>query len=395
VSVRVHASGIALAALVVLAALARPSRADDLADAEALFRAGQKAFESTQYAAAADAFEQAYKKDPLPAIAFTAAQAERLQYFIDNQPDRLVRAVTLYHQYIDVQKTGGRVADAVSNLAQIEPLLRELTATGATTKDAAPVALKATRLVVIADIAGARATIDNDTGPVPFVHDVASGEHTIVVAADGYATLTRKATAIDGEMVPVEVVLAPLPATLAVPTPTGAEVRVDGRVVGETPLASADVTAGKHYIAITKRGYVPYARELELSRGAKLTVDPKFHTTRQRRAVPWVFGIGGALVVATGVAALLEHSSHSDALSLHAELVTGGQDPSVVTRYNDALSARTERLHATEWLGGAAAAVLGTTALLYWFDNSSAETPPPITAAVGTTSVGVAFSGRF
>ena len=80
---------------------------------------------------------------------FFMAQAHRLQYFTTNQPQHLVRAGELYHAYIDQQKTGGRIADAVTALADIEPLLRQLGPNAM--KAIAPVA-KATRLVVIADV---------------------------------------------------------------------------------------------------------------------------------------------------------------------------------------------------------------------------------------------------
>jgi len=169
--------------------------ADDKSDAETLFRSGERAFTAAHYADAADAFEQAYAKLPLPAIAFSLAQAHRLQYFVDNQPQHLDRAVQLYHAYIDKQKTGGRVADAVANLAQIEPLLRELQASGAM-KGGAPVVAKRTRLMVTSDVEGARATIDGDGGPTPLVREVTPGEHTVVVEADGYASYTVKTSAI-------------------------------------------------------------------------------------------------------------------------------------------------------------------------------------------------------
>jgi PEGA domain len=376
-------------AVVLLVLLAHLARADDRADAEALFRAGEKAFDATQYAAAADAFEQAYAKLPLPAIAFSTAQAQRLQYFVDNKPQHLERAAELYHAYIDQQKTGGRVGDAVANLAQIEPLLHELVHAGGKPE---PPAAKTTRLVVIADVAGARATIDGDSGPVPFVHEVTAGEHAITVEADGYATQTRKATALANEMVPVEVQLVARPAAVAV-TGSG-HVTIDARSVGDAPLAHLELAAGKHLVVIEQRGRVPYVREVELARGGLLKLEPALRQTGQRRAVPWVVAGGGALVVATGVAGLLAHGADSDAAHQHALLAAGGADPSVVTAYNHDLDDRTSRLHATELLGAAAGAVLATGVLLYLFDHPSPEAPP-VAPLVGTGSIGVAVGGRF
>ena len=143
--------------------------------------------------------------------------------------------------------------------------------------------------------------------------------------------------------------------------------------MGTVPLAAIEVPAGRHFVAVTQRGYVPYTRDVELARGATLVIDTDLHRTHQRTAAYVVLGVDGALVIASGVAALLAHSSDSDASSLHAKLAIGGQDPSVITDYNNALADRRERLHASEWLGGAAGAVLATSALLYcWFDNRAA-----------------------
>ncbi len=376
-------------AWLVLVFVTSIARADDRTDAEALFRAGEKAFDATQYAAAADAFEQAYAKLPLPAIAFSTAQAQRLQFFVDNKLQHLERAAELYHQYIEAQKTGGRIADAVANLAQIEPMLHDL-ARGNPAKPEPPT-VKATRLVVIADIAGARATIDGDSGPVPFVHEVTAGEHAITVEAEGYVTQTRKATAAPNEMVPVEVQLVAKPAALAVGG--SGHVTVDTRSIGDAPLAHVEVAAGKHLVVIEERGHVPLVREVELARGGTLKLDAALHKTVQRRAVPWVLGAGGALAIATGVAALLAHSADSDATSKHAQLAAGGADPSVVTAYNRDLDDRTSRLHATELLGAATGAVIATGVLLYLFDHPSPEAP--VAPLVGSGTIGVTVGGHF
>ena len=74
--------------LFVLAFLLAPSvaRADDLADAKNYFKAGASAYAAGDYLAAIQALDAAYRLTPLPAIAFSLAQAERRQYFASREP---------------------------------------------------------------------------------------------------------------------------------------------------------------------------------------------------------------------------------------------------------------------------------------------------------------------
>jgi hypothetical protein len=359
-----------------VAAAALPARADNKADAEMLFRAGEKAFNAGQYGAAADAFEQAYAKLPLPAIAFSTAQAYRLQYFIDKQPMRLERAVELYRAYIDAQKTGGRVSDAAANLAQLEPLLQQMKAAGANMS--APMPPRQTRLMVMADVDGARASIDGAEGGAPLVQEVKPGEHTVVVSADGYFPVTVKAKAIDGEMVPVDVQLKPKPALLDVHAPAGAHVSIDGRPLGTAPIAGAEVGAGKHLITIAHSGRVPYARELELSYGKTAVVDAELRTTTQRKASRFVLIGAGVLAIATGLEGAAAWSADADASKLHAQLAAGGLTPADLARYDELRARRDDRVHTTEALGGVAAVAAITGVLMYVLDDPSPEGVAPV-----------------
>ncbi len=388
---------------------AAPARADDKSDAEMFFRAGEKAFDAGQYGAAADAFEQAYGKLPLPAIAFSAAQAYRLQYFIDKQPMRLERAVELYRTYIDAQKTGGRVSDAASNLAQLEPLLQQMQASGANMT--APMPPRQTRLMVMADVDGATAKIDGQGGAAPLVQEVKPGEHTVEVTADGYFPVTVKAKAIDGEMVPVDVSLKPEPAKLDVSGTAGAHVSVDGRPLGSAPIEGAEVPAGKHLVTITHTGRVPYVRELELRYGKTSTIDAELRTTTQRKASRLVLVSGGVLAIATGFEALAAWSADSDASKLDKELAAGGQTPATLAQYDALKARRDDRVRTTEVLGGVTAVVAVTGILMYAFDEPSPEGTAPlrdddagaakskkkidIEPMVGPSGAGVSIGGSF
>ncbi len=356
-------------ALACVAALAAAARADDKKDAEALFRAGQQAFEAGKYQDAADAFELAYAKLPLPAIAFSSAQAYRLQYFLSKQPRDLERAVARYQLYVRQQQSGGRIADAASNLAQLEPLLAQLGGGGAV----AP-APRTTRLMVMADIDGAHATIDGKGGAMPLVAEVAPGEHTIAVVAEGYQPVTIKAKAVDGETIPVDVQLTAKPALLDVRAPRGARVAVDGRPLGAAPIRGAEVPGGTHLVTITGRGRVPMAREVELAFGKTAVVDAPLATTGQRRASRWVLIGGGALAAGAGVAGAMAWSSSAQAGDLDARRTsTGGLTLAELARYDRLRAERDDRVTTTWVLGGAAVATVGAGVLMYVFDNRSPD----------------------
>ena len=360
---------LACAMLVALAAATpRAARADAKHDAEALFRVGQQAFDAAQYDHAADAFEQAYDKLALPAIAFSAAQAERLQYFADHQPRRLARAIELYHLYLTGEPDGPRRGDAITLLAQIEPLLGAMKAAGAL-GDMEPVA-KETSMMVVADVPGARATIDGgEPAATPLTRDVAPGDHAIVVTADGYEPFEITQPALPDHMFPVEAHLVAKAAHLVVRASDGAHVSIDGRLAGDAPLAALEVPAGSHLVAVWSRGHDPFQREVKLARGATLQLDAALPATTQRKVARWLLvggGVAAAVAVVSGVAAL---SADSDASSLLAKLRAGNAPADTVTAYQNARDSRDARATTAEVFGGIALTAALTGVALYLFDE--------------------------
>ena len=61
--------------------------ADDATRAKEAFKTGAAAYAAGEYVAAIRALETAYELMPLPAIAFSLAQAERKQYFVSHEAD--------------------------------------------------------------------------------------------------------------------------------------------------------------------------------------------------------------------------------------------------------------------------------------------------------------------
>lgn len=394
------------ATLVVLALLAGVAHADDRAAAEKYFRAGSRAYSAQNFAAAAINFDEAFKALPMPEIAFSAAQAYRRLYRIDPKPEYVRRAVELYEIYLREVKTGGRVGDAADNLSDLRRELDKLEAAGVKTTAAAPVAAPtrigvnvsvldldsgAAELGTLREIGdatgdalkGLTATLDGAKVEPFALVEVEAKEHVITVAAEGYFPVEKKAMAVAGQSMFVDVELRPKPAKLVVKTEDDARILVDGRAVATAPSAAIDVAAGKHLITILRSGREPFGKEIVASRGKDLALAAPLSKTARRRAVPWVLGGAGVLAagaITTGVFALSRDGRASD---LRDQIDMGDRPPSDADAYDDAVKARDRFVMWTWILGGAAVATAGVGTFLLFFDAPSSD----------GASVGVA--GRF
>lgn len=390
----------ALLAAALAAATAAPAAADDRADAERYFRTGERLLAAGELAAAATAFDDAYEILPLPEIAFSAAQSYRLAYVKDRDPAQLRRAIELYRIYLGAVKRGGRVKDATGALAELEPQLARAAASGPTIVAAAPP--RATGLMITSEVSPATGTIADQppvTGELPLVHEVRAGRHTITVVAPGYRDKTITAIAVEGELVPVEVDLEPLPASLTVTAARGARVRVDGRTVGDAPLPAIAVPAGRHVVTVSQRGRRPLAREVTVGRGEAVTVAARLRPTAQRRASRWVLIGSGAVLAGAGLAGLGALAADRDAAAIDARRRTVGISEDELARYQDRVGDRDDRRTAMWALGGVAVAAGVTGGLMYLLDHDEAEAPatigPTLVPAVGQDGFGLVARGRF
>jgi hypothetical protein len=386
---------------IVCLLIASTAYADDRATAERYFRAGARAYEAQSFEAAAADFEEAYKNLAMPEIAFSAAQAYRRAYRVSPKPEYVARAVALYRAYLDVVKSGGRVADAADSLAEMQ---READRLSISSKTIAP-QVEHTRVGVSVTIAGqdggALREIGDATGTAvpglaatldgkslaPFaLVDVDAAPHVIAVSADGFYPVEKRVVAVTGQSQLVEVELKPKPAMVVVTTESGADLAVDGR-----PAASPlELAAGKHLLAIVHRGREPWSREVTVTRGQELRVDAPLVQTARRRAVPWLAagsGLAAALAITTGVLAVVHDDRASD---LHGQIGKGNASPDIANRYDAEVSSRDHYATATWILGGGAVAAGAVTAALYFFDRPTASE-----RAVVPTANGVAVVGRF
>jgi tetratricopeptide (TPR) repeat protein len=377
------------------------------AEAEQLFRSGERFFKAGQFVNAYESFEQAYQVLPLPAIAFSAAQAYRLQYAVDKDPRKLKRAVELYERYVAEDPKGGRVAEAARKLDELRGQLSELERKGGTPIASMPIGEKSTKLMVttVADVPGARASVDGGKPEsLPLMVEVTPGRHRVVVEADGYITFDEQREALEGLTRPIEIDLEPKPAIVRVRAASGAQVSVDGRPAGTTPLVRPlELSAGKHLITVTRRGNRAWSREVTLARGQAVSLEPSLERTGQRTVSYVLLGTAAALAVGSGVTFALSIKAGSDADELNEKRESEGLTASELGAYNDALDRRSDRLQATYVLFGVGVAVAASGAILYFMDNpgaegeASASTSSSLTVApvTGGDSLGLALGGRF
>jgi hypothetical protein len=150
------------------------------------------------------------------------------------------------------------------------------------------------RVLVRSDPPGAQLFIDDELrGQTPMaVRDLTLGTHTITLRAPGLppwsqqVTLTAERPAQSFEIVmgrasarPEASPAAALPPAPAPPAslqvesrPTGAQVWIDGRLVGTTPLQLSSVETGSHALRLELPGYRPWTTSVSVSRGERARV---------------------------------------------------------------------------------------------------------------------------
>jgi len=270
------------------------------------FQAGAQAYAVGEFAAATQAFEQAYQLVPRPAVLFSIAQAERKQYFLDHQPEHLLKAISLYKRYLDEETQSGRKADAVQALSELEPLAAQTVKSDAEAKATPPAGSSAptpTRLMITSEAQNARIWLDNQPAvESPLIRQVDPGEHLVRVTAPGYADSIRKLVAVNGAIITVDVALAERPAKLVVVAREGALLSIDGRVQGECPFPKPlELQGGSHLITLTLSGFVGVSREQTLVRGETTVVNAPMPRTRQRTVSYIMLGTAASAVTVGGV----------------------------------------------------------------------------------------------
>lgn len=185
--------------------------------------------------------------------------------------DRPGQAIEAYQDYLEHPATQARSGDrraAETAIARLE----------------ASVA----RLEVTATVDGARVLVDGqDLGAAPMVAQVGEGLHVIEVSSPGFTSDRRELQLSAGDERALRAQLELLPGQMVVTSePAGAEVLIDDRPLGTTPI-DEEVPGGGHGLELRLEGYRPFRRSIDVSPGqqvsSSVTLEP----------------VGGTLSVAT------------------------------------------------------------------------------------------------
>lgn len=380
--------------LIVLLVLAGSARAEDRAKAEELFRNGAEAYRKGLFDAAADLFEGAYANLAAPEIAFSAAQAHRLQYQVDKDPKRVKRAIELYDAYLRDAPTGNKRRDAAVHRQRMQELARDLEASG---QPAVVVQPEKPSIYVSVPLEDALITVDGKPVERYTPVEVAPGEHTVAVSADGYVAEERKIPVGQGRAM-VAFDLEPRPALLTIRSQDDARIAIDGRPV-LLRGSRVDVPAGTRLITVTARGRRPISKEVALKPGQELTLDAPLAPTAQRRAVKWVWIGAGTLALASIVTGIVAIDADLTASDLR------DKEPLPAAEAGDYEAARSRRdtyRTATIVLGLGALVTAGVGAYMYYADHPTGETLlRPVDQKGGFTPVtfadgfGLGYAGGF
>lgn len=284
-----------------LPSLALAADSSDLDRAKESFKAGATAYSAGDYLAAIQALDAAYQLTPLPAIAFSLAQAHRRQYFVDHVPEHLERSIALFRQYVELAPTGSRRADALDALSQLEPLAAAQSKAPVPVASSAETSARHTRVLVTSDAPGAELVLD-DAPPVssPLIREVEPGKHRLRITAPGFFPTERDLIAIPGELTLTPVPLRERPSTLGIWTSPDADIYIDGAYLSPGGDAvMVQLPSGKHRVAVGQKGHVVALREVTLLRGKTQNIRVVLEQTPQRIGSQVLFIAGGAALGAS------------------------------------------------------------------------------------------------
>ncbi len=340
--------------------------AHDREAGQAAFRVGAQAYRANRFAVAARSFEEAYARDPRPETAFSIAQANRLQYYLDRVSWRVQRAVQLYQLYLERLPAGPRARDAIDHLGELEPLLVTLRTRGELAPYVPPVQ---TQLVVGAEVERATVTVDGRPAMLWEPLDVAAGPHEVVVDAAGYERARRRVVVPAGRLLPIDVALRAKPARITVRSEPGARLYIDGRRVGALPGAVGIVEPGEHFLSLTRRGRTPWERTITVERDQQLALDAPLAATAQRRVARWILGSAAVVAGASGGSLLWAYQARRDADALDRKRRARTATPADLATYNRRVDDVQQREAVALGLGIAAGALTLLGAGMWWFDD--------------------------
>ncbi|HRI68657.1 MAG TPA: PEGA domain-containing protein [Polyangium sp.] len=338
--------------------------------ARILFDAGAKAYAAGIYDEAVTAFREAHALEPnRPTLLFSLAQAERRQYTVKPEPAMLEAAIAHFRKYLEVVPEGGRRADVVVALGELESL--RANAEAPTKKPA--------RIFITTETPLAVVYVDGKKHDhVPVIEESAPGKHEIKIEAPGFLSETREITAVEGAIFPLEINLQEKPSFLALKAPPGSSITIDGRAYGDAPLQTAlEIPSGTHQLVVMHRGYVSFDERVSIVRAETTSMTVALKPTTQRRVSYALFGTTIAALGASTALAITTIVKDAEAAAIYNKARTQNIDRQSLMRYADVREDRNILLGST--LGTIVFSLgLGVaTAATYWFDS-------PVTTSGGS-----------
>jgi hypothetical protein len=98
-------------------------------------------------------------------------------------------------------------------------------------------------------------------------NDLDPGKHYIVVHRDGYSDFKREVFLIENQAVALVADLSATGSIRALSTPEGAEVRVDGELIGKTPISRDRVSVGQHLVEVDLKGFYKHKDTVKIEGG--------------------------------------------------------------------------------------------------------------------------------
>ena len=160
-------------------------------------------------------------------------------------------------------------------------------------------------LQVDASVAGAEVAIDGDAlGSAPQVRELVPGSHRVRVTSEGFEPWEREVHVVPGRTARVTARLDAVAGRLRVEADVpGANVFLDRKFLGTTPVETRDFTPGAHRLNVSAEGYEMWADTIDLGAGSR-DVMVRFREVRldERVSVVHKHGVGscrGTLVATT------------------------------------------------------------------------------------------------
>jgi hypothetical protein len=98
-------------------------------------------------------------------------------------------------------------------------------------------------------------------------NDLDPGKHYIVVHRDGYTDFKRELTLVENQPVTLVADLSATGSVRFLSSPEGADVRVDGELVGKTPVQREGIGAGDHVIELRQKGFFDHKETIKVEGG--------------------------------------------------------------------------------------------------------------------------------